>query len=187
MLQFYIYEVLVAFVLGGWFVLTVLNQFGFKWFRRIKRHDILGLLPIWTFFAPNPGQSDYHCVYRDRLDNNSFTEWNEIGLTEARRSYSFIWNPEKRSKKVLSDLVHMIVRYIVQRQGKVGAEIILSTPYLVFLNVIMQQPAPSEAVARQFVILETYGFNRTKPLNLILKSDFHRLKGVTSAPRGVVA
>src|SRR5690348_12432463 len=64
-------DILIALFFLGWFILSILNQFGFAWFDKITRHDHFSLLPLWTFFAPNPGQSDYHLIYRDRKTDGS--------------------------------------------------------------------------------------------------------------------
>lgn len=165
-------EILIALLLAGWFIGSVLNQFGFGWFERIRAYDYFSLLPIWTFFAPNPGQSDYHLVYRDKLDDGHLTEWREIEITEPRRPYSFLWNPEKRSKKVLSDVVASIVSSSLRDQ-EIGSEIMLSLPYLILLNVVSHIGSTPDTTYRQFVLVETFGFRPTSKARIILRSDFH--------------
>ncbi|MGY0035928.1 hypothetical protein [Pedobacter sp. NJ-S-72] len=50
-----IYESIIATVLALWFLLTILCQFRDTKFSAYIRHtiDIFGLIPLWTFFAPN--------------------------------------------------------------------------------------------------------------------------------------
>src|ERR1051326_1455357 len=91
----------VIAVLVIWFILSVLNQLKWKWFELIRQFDYFSLLPFWTFFAPNPGQTDYHLTFRDKLADGLMTEWKEIEIGAPRYWYCFIWNPEKRSKKVI--------------------------------------------------------------------------------------
>ena len=167
-------EVAVAAVLATWLVGSIVNQFRFAWFQRIAERDSFALLPLWTFFAPNPGQSDYHVVYRDRHADGSMTDWREIDITEPRRWYSFLWNPEKRSKKVLSDIVASLVDTI-GTQPDLGNAIMLTLPYLLLLNVISQLDTTPDVTHRQFVIVETFGFNPTDKPRVILRSDFHAL------------
>lgn len=176
-------EVLVASLLALWFVGSVLNQFQFEWFQKVRNVDHFALLPLWTFFAPNPGQTDYHLVYRDRRTDGSITEWMELAITESRKFHSFVWNPEKRSKKVLSDVVATLMestRHVPP--DKTGFAIMLSLPYLVLLNVVSNLAATPGATHRQFVIAETAGFKRTEDPLLVLKSDFHPLPELTVDP-----
>src|SRR3954470_12564692 len=118
------YDGAVALALGGWFVVAVLNQFRFRWFDRVRRRDRLYLLPAWTFFAPNPGRSDYHLVYRDRRRDGSLTDWREVPLGAPRRPYSCVWNPRKRARKALSDIVGIVVSAI-RGNPRLGKEIML--------------------------------------------------------------
>jgi hypothetical protein len=176
-------EVLVASLLALWFVGSVLNQFQFEWFEKIKNADHFALLPLWTFFAPNPGQTDYHLVYRDRRADGSITEWMELAITESRKFHSFVWNPEKRSKKVISDVVATLMESIRHvPPDEAGFAIMLSLPYLVLLNVVSNLAATPGATHRQFVIAETAGFKRTEDPRLVLKSDFHPLPDSTFDP-----
>ena len=165
-------DILIALLLVGWFVLSILNQFGFEWFDKVRRHDHFSLLPLWTFFAPNPGQSDYHLIYRDRKTDGSVTEWREIDITERRKPYGFIWNPEKRSKKVLSDLVSSMLSSLpdIDQSDRI---VMLSIPYLILLNVVSHVDAEDQTTYRQFVLVETFGFNPTNEPRVVLRSDFH--------------
>lgn len=164
-------EILVASFLGGWLLLSILNQFRFSWLDRVKRADAFALLPLWTFFAPNPGQSDYHCVYRDQFPDGTLGEWKELPLTEPRKPYSFFWNPEKRSKKVLSDVVASLVTDVAsQRLGH--PDVMVTVPYLLLLNVVSAQPGSGGAL-RQFAVVETYGFIPTGAPRALLSSIFH--------------
>lgn len=172
--------VLISLVLGAWLIGSVLNQFQLGWFQRIASRDPFLLLPLWTFFAPNPGQSDYHLVYRDRLADGGLSEWHEIEISEPRRAYSCFWNPEKRSKKVLSDVVSTVVSSH-RAQGQIGNEFLLSLQYLLLLNVVDQQPASANATHRQFLIVETFGFTPTEKPRAILRSDFHALQDERAA------
>lgn len=165
-------ELVVAGFFLLWFALSVLNQFHLAWFEHVKKWDAFALLPIWTFFAPNPGQSDYHCVYRDRLADGSLDRWIEVDLCEPRTPVSFIWNPQKRTKKVLSDLVASLLNGTTA-EDRDRPEIVFSLPYLLLLNVVSNLPRDDRAQARQFVLVETFGFRPTAQPRLLLKSDFH--------------
>lgn len=170
----------VGSVFAVWFILSVINQFGFRWFDHMLEIDYFSLIPYWTFFAPNPGQTDYHLVYRDRLPDGSTTSWREVVLTEPRGLISFIWNPKKRSKKVLSDVAMSIAR-IVRTDPRTEQFVIVSFQYLLILNYLTKSlPAPA-GVERQFAIVETAGFFREGPPSVVLRSDFH-LMGLETSP-----
>ncbi len=174
-------EVLIISVLSAWFIGSILQQFGFKWFERISAYDAFLLLPIWTFFAPNPGRSDYHVVYRDRRADGSVTAWREVEVAECRRPYTWLWNPEKRSKKVISDFVATIATMKLRDRAS-DAAVMLSLPYLLLLNTVCNIDTDPGATHRQFVLLETFGFNPTAAPQVLLRSDFHPFaaKGVAN-------
>lgn len=167
-------EIGISTLLGAWFIASVLNQLSLPCFARIAMYDRFALLPLWTFFAPNPGQSDYHLVYRDRAADGSTSEWREIEITEERRALSLLWNPEKRSKKVLSDLVSVLLTSM-QASPEMERAIVVSVPYLLLLNVVNDFPRCSEAADRQFVVVETFGFHATAQSRVLLRSDYHPL------------
>lgn len=168
-------EGFVAFLFAGWFVCSILNQFNFRWFRHVRKFDMFYLLPLWTFFAPNPGRSDFHLIYRDRRRDGSFGEWAQVPLVELRKPYSFIWNPEKRSKKVLFDTVSTCATGIAPDARFDIRPIALSISYLTILNAVVHRPAASGISHRQFVIAETTGFSRTGTPRIVLRSEFHAL------------
>jgi len=162
----------VLATLGAWLVLSVIQQFSPPWFARVQGIDIFGLIPLWTFFAPNPGHSDYHLVYRDELHDGTITPWREVPMCELRGPRSFIWNPEKRSKKVLADVAAALVQHA---DATSELETLVSLPYLILLNVIAAEE-PVRAAARQFVLVETFGFLRRGPTRALLVSRFHPLE-----------
>jgi hypothetical protein len=174
------YEVLVVVLALLWTFLSILNQFeqlNLPIHRVIQKLDIFQLLPLWTFFAPNPGQSDYHLVYRDRYQDNSITDWVELSLSEPRNWYSFFWNPQKRSKKVLSDIASTLVSSIPRNNESLEG-LMFTTPYLLLLNVVSHQPpvnlhAAENKFERQFLLLETFGFKPSSEQRYVLRSNYH--------------
>lgn len=107
-------EYSVAALLGLWFLATVLTQLTtwpgapksvaavVDWF---QQYDLFAVVPNWNFFAPNPGTTDYHLLYRDRLDGGDFSMWREIATAKQSGLLRGIWNPRKRQSKVISDVV----------------------------------------------------------------------------------
>jgi hypothetical protein len=164
-------DALVLF-LAVWFALSVVNQIPWKRFRAAQRADALQLLPLWTFFAPNPGVQDYYLLYRDRTGTDTLGDWQLLQPGQSRRWTSCIWNPDKIENKVLSDLVQMFTDY--QEHGvKDGAAIMLSLPYLVWLKMAIDAPGGRAGTLRQFLLVQRQGLTPADPFSPILVSDFH--------------
>jgi hypothetical protein len=167
------FDFLLCFVFIMWGAASIAYQFEHPVISGWSYHDCFGILPLWTFFAPSPGQSDYHLLYRDKFDDGSLSPWTEVPLTDPRKLHSWIWNPEKRTKKVLADVVQMLIRIVAE--GNVPqSTILLSTPYTLILNNIMHFPRLPAATGRQFVIAQTAGFFRQYDPQPMIRSFFHR-------------
>lgn len=180
------YDLFAIIVLIIWFMVSIIGQFHDKRVEFIRKYDIFGLIPLWTFFAPNPGHTDYHLLYRDKYNNDSstITPWKEIPLTTKRRKLDFLWNPSKRKTKVMSDAVHYLLNFIeINLELKIPIKIIksvimVSTPYLILLSIVASQGKKEKKliISRQFALAESFGFNSNQKPNLILCSAFHHLK-----------
>jgi hypothetical protein len=100
--------VLSAICIAGlavWLVLTIANQFNFRWMQWVRGVDFMLLLPRWTFFAPNPGLSDFHLSYRTIAADGTPSPWEEIDLIAKRTLRSAVWNPDKRVTKAVIEAV----------------------------------------------------------------------------------
>jgi hypothetical protein len=179
-MSFTIFEVLVLAVFCVWFALSIPAQFHSKKFDEYRRFDVFHLIPNWTFFAPNPGCTDYHVIFRDRRPDASVTDWDETPLIPARSRWSFLWNPDKRETKVLADAVSSIIEMIeLGHENKRPIEItqkamLLHSPYLLLLSIVMNRKPPAAgSTHRQFAIVERFGFANGIPLRLIISSPFH--------------
>jgi len=167
-----LYVVFVGGLLILWLVCSVILQFNPPWFSLTERYDLFMLLPRWTFFAPRPGMSDYHLLYRDHMEDGSLDPWIEIPITEERKPFSFIWNPEKKSKKILSD----VVAALLQSGIRDGAALMLSLPYLILLNVVVHHGEIRVGVRRQFVLVEKLQHGETPAVQVVMISGSHPLQ-----------
>jgi hypothetical protein len=172
-----LYVVLAIGVLMLWLVCSVILQFGPTWFSFIERYDVFMLLPRWTFFAPRPGMSDYHLLYRDQLENGLLSDWVEIPITEERKLYSFLWNPEKKSKKILSDVVASLLQ-LGQSGVRESTALMLSLPYLILLNVVVHHDQRRAGTQRQFVLVEKFRHEGNPTIRVLLTSASHPLRGM---------
>jgi hypothetical protein len=174
-----IYEIVVTVFLACWFLATVLCQFKetkISWFIRYKI-DFFNLVPLWTFFAPHPGKRDYHLLFRDKVTEADYSEWQEMDITEERTFWSWLWNPEKRDKKILSDVVQSLVASIPSYREKTGSLNLLmfSTPYIIVLHAVSQYKKRSQNCYRQFMLAESSGYQKETEPALILLSVFHQI------------
>ncbi len=167
-------HLLIGAFFAAWFILSAINQFGFRWFQRVLECDYFSLIPYWTFFAPHPGQTDFHIVYRDKRPDRSTTGWREVMLGGPRGLLSFIWNPTKRTNKVLAD-VAMSVSRIVRTDPGAEQFVIISFQYLLILNYLTKSLPATAGGERQFAIVETAGFFREGAPRVVLRSDFHSM------------
>src|ERR1700733_2744664 len=147
--------VALEFLFGLWFCATVLKQFSATLLSRIVRNDF-GLIPSWTFFAPNPGRSDVRLVYRDRSIKGVPTEWLESCQKPFRSRLRFVWNPEKFKEKALVDLALLLSR-TVKVCGDQPEMAMLMWPFLVLLDKSLSEPRSAGNADRQFAILASEG------------------------------
>ena len=120
--------IVVVTIYVVWGAATIANQFHSwcpMWLRAV---DLFGLIPIWTFFAPNPGMTDYYLLYRDRLPDGSFDNWRKVELKESENGFRLaLWNPTKRKHKALSDIVSSLMK-LANHRGSDG--LIVTVPYI---------------------------------------------------------
>jgi hypothetical protein len=166
--------ILVAMVLIGWFAASVVHQVQPQFWRRWAARDRLGLLPRWSFFAPNPGRHDIHVVFRDGT-GATWGRWVEIGATPAPRWWRAAWNPYRYARKAVLDLVNGL-RTI--RADETGSHL-LSGYYVAMLDWVMHQPSTHDneppASHRQFAVLGRHDHAR-RVLDVLFVSASHRLE-----------
>jgi len=88
-------------------------------------------VPRWTFFAPVPGTTDFHVVWR-AWEKDSPGPWREmIAMTPQRRPIDVLWNPSKFSRKATIDIALELLQesIILNDQGDSNAAI-LTVPYI---------------------------------------------------------
>ncbi|MFB9314021.1 hypothetical protein [Nocardioides plantarum] len=165
----------VAVTFSVWLIVSALNQFQMPAVKKLKRKDYFGLIPRWTFFAPNPARSDYHLYYRDQLPGGSLTPWSELNSPGERRLIVSVWNPGKRRQKAISDFMRSLSR-TYRNLGSDPETLQLSLPYIGLLHYVSNADGhASEAVATQFAVLQTFGFHTTRAPRTVLHSGLHGL------------
>ncbi|MFN0051095.1 MAG: hypothetical protein ACKV0T_02830 [Planctomycetales bacterium] len=143
-----LWDAVAIALLVAFFLMTVLCQMDSLWASHVRSWDLVGLIPGWSFFAPNPGRVDFHLLFRDELPGGAVTNWQEIPLAEHRRWHDFLWNPQRRLKKVLFDSFGTLSRDLLR-----GSNLQLSVPYLVLLSYVAQYPRLYPCVRTQFALM----------------------------------
>ncbi len=166
---------LVAIAVAGafafWFLLSTLNQFN-GMSQAVRRIDGLHVVPRWTFFAPNPGTSDYHLLYRPLDEDRKPGAWVEHELA-TRTLASILWNPHKRLRKGVFDMQQALMS--LSRKHEIDV-LQLTVPYLALLNVSSLELAKAspQAAYHQFAIAETKGPDGNCDCRLLFRSSPHQ-------------
>lgn len=161
-------------VLGGWFALTVGQQFK-------KRPRVLNkvdpgnvVLPVSTFFAPQPGTTDAHLLVRHELADGGRTHWAEVPISRRRTLRDMLWHPHRRREKVLFDVQNDLT--VLAGRPDDREYIHLTVPYLSLLNFVShQQEAPADARRVQFMLVASGGNDHSDEPRTDFVSDFHDL------------
>jgi hypothetical protein len=166
--------IVVITIYALWGVATIVNQFHSRRPRWLNAVNIFGLIPVWTFFAPNPGMTDYYLLYRDRLADGSLDNWRKIELKGSENGFRLaLWNPTKRKQKALTDLVSSLIDF-VRRCG--SDAVFVTVPYILILNFITSRSHTLGTDGTQFMVLEHSGFSDEPERSRVLViSRIHQL------------
>jgi hypothetical protein len=169
---------LVIIIFGSWMLISILNQH--KRLRRlvsrIVDRDICSLIPIWTFFAPNPGCTDVHILYRDRDSEGGIGAWREVEFG-GRNAWHELWSPKRRISKGIIDIVPDLTRDTdYTPKAPVSKQKVLGFPYLLLLNYVCAQPVDFQARMRQFAVARTSGFGTESEPEVVFLSAFHHIQ-----------
>jgi hypothetical protein len=178
-------RLLTMAIAGGfslWFLLSILYQVR-PFAGKIGRFDRLGLLPRWTFFAPNPGIYDHHIIYREcdpavrpeTLDSGcgeGLSGWRQLeGLCNGG-NVPLVWNPQRRVTKTITDVVNalMTARRIFQDRPNL---IQFTLEYFLLLHLVQRHVR--EGAFCQFAVVRSHGFSGDRTPGIVFLSNFHRV------------
>jgi hypothetical protein len=172
------WEIAVAVILGTWFLFSVLGQVPWSQLAFLRRWDVFGLIPHWSFFAPRPSRFDFHLLYRDVLADGVATAWREIPIVAPLHWSCAVWNPARRSKKALFDAVNALLNDL---QTQNIEALYLSVSYLLLLHHVSEQPHFIGAHTTQFMLMGSQGtFTEGAPFGMFL-SSLHELEQTLEA------
>ncbi len=154
---------IISFFLFIWLVLTIAYQFDYL-SEKISTIDIFKLIPRWTFFSPNPGCHDYHLMYRENNDSDQTSkshesDWNEVVIEESNSMFTFLWNPQKRLNKVVSDASSSISTFAIESKNnnEFNSKLFqLNAGYLMLLNITLSLTNVNKHF--QFSLIQSQGF-----------------------------
>lgn len=174
---------LIAIFFGIWFLLSFFNQFPPKikkhFFKHFVTYDIFSLIPTWTFFAPNPKQSDTILLYRDLFVtsiSSEMSKWATAHTTYSKKWWHTFFNPRRRIEKALVDFEQGIIEIDLREENKKEDAIVFSPHYLALLGIVEKIPPLKEiSQKRQFCLIEIYPPISAVSNKIIFQSRFHNL------------
>lgn len=170
-----IWSLCVGALFACWLAGSVVNQFRLGSWRKVTAHDRFMLLPRWTFFAPNPGRTDPHLVFRDCRDCEP-GPWREIGWAPPNRWLWWLWNPGRYPRKAVSDLAAAVMTGAAAATGSDARLATLSPAYIALLQCVMAQPGAVSGGLRQFALVHSRTFAAQRPLQVAFVSEWHRVE-----------
>jgi hypothetical protein len=166
-------DVALAAIFILWMIGTVLRQLPYSGAKRLLTYDWIGIFPLWSFFAPQPGGSDFHLLYRDQIREGENTGWMEHFKDSPRGRWAWVWNPDRRLRKALLDIAQELA--IDQASGVSRQAIVLSVPYLALLNFVSNVPRSFPATGTQFAVMMSDGAIHDQHPKVLFLSSFHPL------------
>jgi hypothetical protein len=165
-------EAALATVLGAWLLVSAVAQLSVVFPRLKKIYEVApaGLIPRYHFFAPTPGTTDYHMLVRVRGPAGQLSAWRDATPSQ-RRWWNFLWNPDRRTRKALHDLVTDLLEKSRTSSARATQ---VSVPYLALLNRAMAAAGSCEEGSHvQFVIAISKGTLSSEPAGPAFASSLH--------------
>jgi hypothetical protein len=131
-------SLVVAGLLGAWFLLELAVQFPFTRCKRLRFLDPTAhLLAAWNFFAPKPIMGDVELFYRHAGRSSeadaaggrlASAEWILVQPNGDRRLYHLLLNPQKRARKAMFRCCNYVIT------NRKNSNLCLTVPYLLLLD-----------------------------------------------------
>jgi hypothetical protein len=162
----------IAAVFAIWWAISACNQFrSGACTLRLRRHIPLGLIPLWTFFAPNPARADSRLVWREE-HGAEWSGWRELHFGFAPASSRWLLNPELILNKSVADLVGSLLRVCSERGDRSA---LLSSAYVTLLSIVLAQPRPTGCSSIQFAVVRTSAVSLARRIDIVFLSEVHEV------------
>jgi hypothetical protein len=166
--------ILVA-MFATWAVASLAAQVDSPASARLRRLDVLHLLPRWRFFAPSPITSDHIVSYRAwNADGCPVLDWTRLTVPRDRRMIDAVFNLHRRARKAQRIACTYLLRH--QHDDQL-AKSMLTPSYLMLLAATSDEcvrRAPS-ATTTQFRIMSIVGYHLRPAIVMSFLSAKHQL------------
>ncbi len=125
---------------------------------------------------------DTHILIREKSQDGTISDWEEIPVCEPRRLLHSVWNPTKRKNKLVVDAISQVKS--IKNAGELNKipedvvqnQIRFSKGYLTLLNIVVQKKNLfPNSTARQFAVFDATHISGTRNLIPLFVSPFHLL------------
>jgi hypothetical protein len=162
----------LAAVLAVWWAISACNQFqSGAWTLRLRRHVPLGLIPFWTFFAPNPARADSRVIWREEY-GHEWEGWRELHFGFAPARSRWLVNPELILNKAVGDLVASLLHARLEEEDRSA---LLSSAYVTLLSIVLAQSRRTGCKSIQFAIVRTSIDSLTRRVDVAFLSEVHNV------------
>lgn len=158
-----------------WFLLSLIVYLPLKGNRVLSILNTSGLIPAWGFFAPDVPRGDFILCFRDKLVNSEITPWYEVKIGKPRTFLCGIWNPERRVRHCVFDIITELIRMPGYDGNPENIEWISRTvPYLTIVNYLSHRFLDPSTKERQFCFVLSHGLEE-KSYTPLFFSRFHQV------------
>jgi hypothetical protein len=174
-------DLLCISVLAIWMFCSVLKQLRWppvRWFITlidlITSADLPGILPYWSFYAPEPQSFTFSVFYRDRFRDHSVSKWSSMD-SPSFTPLSFLCNPGRRRAKAMFYVCSQLMRIVIRSlRGEWDAShVYVSWPYLCIASCVSSGRHFPGATESQFLmVLNDRAASRDKPVIVFLSPMF---------------
>jgi hypothetical protein len=134
----------------------------------------LFVIPDWAFFAPSPLISDYRISIRQVSQSPGLLHVTPIEL-EAPSRWCVFFNPAKRPRKFLDDLLGLLFHHLRTARTADYREIHVSLPYLLLLNFARNQITSRGVTSITIIVEESRIVSGEKLTHTLFESVAHRI------------
>jgi hypothetical protein len=153
-----------------WWLVSALNQFRCGALTaRLRRHIPFGLIPSWTFFAPNPARADTRLVWREQR-GGEWSGWRELHFGFAPIDKRWLVNPQLILNKAVADLNRSLGQLVPELDDRT---VTLSSAYVALLNIVIAQLQSGECSAVQFALVRSSGISIPRRVDIAFLSEVH--------------
>lgn len=163
----------LAALFVAWWAVSAVNQIGAgRLTRGVRRRLPFGVIPFYTFFAPNPARADSRLVWRAG-DGSAWDGWQEVHFGRTPPAVRWLVNPHLVENKAVTDLVNSLHR--LDPETVADRTALFSSAYLGLLGLVETQARRTGRREVQFAVVETAWGARERSLRVVFLSEAHAL------------